>query len=75
MNDLITLAEAARRLGRTKQTVYKWRKEAARQGGLLSFNGRTVKFPSYQNRESGGRGQLIMFDAKTIEEVQKALRV
>ena len=75
MNELITLAEAARRLGRTKQTIYKWRKLAARQGGLLSFNGQTVKFPSYQNRESGGRGQLIMFDAATIAEVQKALKV
>ena len=75
MNELITLAEAATRLGRTRQTIYKWRKEAARQGGLLSFNGKTVAFPSYQNRESGGRGQLIMFDAGVIDEVQKALKV
>ena len=70
-DELLTVDEAARRLGVTRTTLYGWLGLSRRS--LLAFHGRPATIEFFQ---TGPKGQgRIQIDAKEIERVMDLMRV
>lgn len=63
--------EAAEYLGIAVKTLYKWKRQAARNHGHLIFSGRAVQF---RYRQTGVAGQgRILFEQHWLDELKLAM--
>ena len=69
--DLLSAAEAARRLGISRETLYQWLADS--NAGTLVIRGQSVTIDYFQ---SGRRGQgRIQIDADEVERIIELMRV